>query len=59
MERLRYETPTPIQSQAIPAAMAGRDVIGIAKTGTSIYLCTHFSFLPRVGKNVKLFITYA
>jgi ATP-dependent RNA helicase RhlE len=29
-----YETPTPIQSQAIPAIMGGRDVIGCAQTGT-------------------------
>lgn len=29
-----YETPTPIQAQAIPSAMAGRDVLGIAQTGT-------------------------
>ena len=29
-----YTTPTPIQAQAIPAAMEGRDVLGIAQTGT-------------------------
>ncbi len=29
-----YETPTPIQAQAIPAVMAGRDLLGIAQTGT-------------------------
>ncbi len=29
-----YLTPTPIQAQAIPAVMSGRDVIGIAQTGT-------------------------
>ena len=29
-----YTTPTPIQEQAIPAVMAGRDVLGIAMTGT-------------------------
>jgi ATP-dependent RNA helicase RhlE len=29
-----YTTPTPIQSQAIPAALEGRDVLGIAQTGT-------------------------
>src|SRR6201999_804297 len=29
-----YETPTPIQAQAIPVALAGRDVLGIAQTGT-------------------------
>ena len=29
-----YDTPTPIQAQAIPVALAGRDVLGIAQTGT-------------------------
>jgi len=29
-----YETPTPIQAQAIPEALKGRDVLGIAQTGT-------------------------
>ncbi|CCC71438.1 hypothetical protein NCAS_0H01280 [Naumovozyma castellii] len=33
-KNLRYETLTPIQSQAIPAIMSGRDVIGISKTGS-------------------------
>jgi superfamily II DNA/RNA helicase len=30
----RYVTPTPIQAQAIPLLVAGRDLIGIAQTGT-------------------------
>lgn len=29
-----YKTPTPIQDQAIPILLEGRDVIGIANTGT-------------------------
>ena len=29
-----YETPTPIQAQAIPYALQGKDVLGIAQTGT-------------------------
>lgn len=29
-----YETPTPIQAGAIPPALMGRDVLGIAQTGT-------------------------
>jgi ATP-dependent RNA helicase RhlE len=29
-----YTTPTEIQSQAIPAVLSGRDIIGCAKTGT-------------------------
>ncbi len=30
----KYETPTPIQEQAIPVALNGRDLLGIAQTGT-------------------------
>jgi len=29
-----YETPTPIQQQAIPVALMGRDILGCAQTGT-------------------------
>lgn len=34
IEDAGYETPTPIQAEAIPHALAGRDVLGIAQTGT-------------------------
>jgi ATP-dependent RNA helicase RhlE len=34
LEESGYTIPTPIQAQAIPLAMAGRDVLGIAQTGT-------------------------
>ncbi|AKO97503.1 Superfamily II DNA and RNA helicase [Marinovum algicola DG 898] len=34
VEEAGYETPTPIQAGAIPAALQGRDVLGIAQTGT-------------------------
>jgi ATP-dependent RNA helicase DeaD len=34
LAHLGYERPTPIQEQAIPALLAGRDVIGQAQTGT-------------------------
>ncbi|GAB3333485.1 DEAD/DEAH box helicase [Larkinella ripae] len=34
IEEAGYERPTPIQQQAIPLAMAGHDVLGIAQTGT-------------------------
>jgi ATP-dependent RNA helicase RhlE len=30
----KYLTPTPIQAQAIPPLLAGRDVLGLAQTGT-------------------------
>ncbi|KAI8977951.1 P-loop containing nucleoside triphosphate hydrolase protein [Pilobolus umbonatus] len=34
IRKLKYEKPTSIQAQAIPAIMNGRDVIGVAKTGS-------------------------
>ena len=34
VENAGYETPTPIQEKAIPFALEGRDVLGIAQTGT-------------------------
>ncbi|KFY51844.1 hypothetical protein V497_08810 [Pseudogymnoascus sp. VKM F-4516 (FW-969)] len=34
IKRLGYERPTAIQMQALPAIMSGRDVIGVAKTGS-------------------------
>jgi ATP-dependent RNA helicase RhlE len=34
LEELGYTTPTPIQAQAIPDVLKGRDLMGIAQTGT-------------------------
>ncbi|KAK3383382.1 hypothetical protein B0T24DRAFT_661905 [Lasiosphaeria ovina] len=34
IEGLGFEMPTPIQMQALPVIMSGRDVIGVAKTGS-------------------------
>ena len=34
VEETGYESPTPIQAGAIPPALEGRDVLGIAQTGT-------------------------
>ncbi len=33
-EALGYKSPTPIQEQAIPLALQGRDLIGLAETGS-------------------------
>lgn len=33
-ENLKFKNPTPIQAQAIPLALEGRDVIGLAETGS-------------------------
>lgn len=34
IKKSEFTKPTPIQSQAVPAVLSGRDVIGIAKTGS-------------------------
>jgi superfamily II DNA/RNA helicase len=34
LARMNYQTPTPIQAQAIPLALKGRDIMGTAQTGT-------------------------
>jgi len=34
LEREGYQSPTPIQAQAIPSLLQGRDLLGIAQTGT-------------------------
>ncbi len=34
LDRLKFTTPTPIQFQSIPTALEGKDIMGIAQTGT-------------------------
>lgn len=34
LARMQFAAPTPIQAQAIPLALAGRDILGSAQTGT-------------------------
>jgi len=34
LERINYNIPTPIQAQAIPLALSGKDILGSAQTGT-------------------------
>jgi len=34
LERMQFTTPTPIQAQAIPLALQGKDILGTAQTGT-------------------------
>ena len=34
LEDLKFQTPTPIQEQAFSSIMSGKDVVGIAQTGT-------------------------
>ncbi len=46
-----YHTPTPIQAQTIPLALEGRDVIGIAQTGTGKTASFALPILHRLLQN--------
>lgn len=51
-----YENPTPIQCQALPIVLSGRDIIGIAKTGSGktasfvLPMIVHIMDQPEIGK---------
>ncbi len=46
-----YLTPTPIQAQTIPLALTGRDVVGIAQTGTGKTAAFALPILHRILQN--------
>ncbi|HEX4095624.1 MAG TPA: DEAD/DEAH box helicase, partial [Caulobacteraceae bacterium] len=46
-----YETPTPIQAQAIPPIMQGRDLLGVAQTGTGKTAAFALPILHRLSAN--------
>ncbi|MBX9711617.1 MAG: DEAD/DEAH box helicase [Xanthobacteraceae bacterium] len=46
-----YHTPTPIQAQTIPIAITGRDVVGIAQTGTGKTAAFALPILHRLMEN--------
>ncbi|MGY4327702.1 ATP-dependent RNA helicase RhlE [Bradyrhizobium sp. LB7.2] len=46
-----YVTPTPIQTQTIPTALTGRDVVGIAQTGTGKTAAFALPILHRLLEN--------
>ncbi|GAB6038776.1 hypothetical protein JCM15519_33350 [Fundidesulfovibrio butyratiphilus] len=49
--RLGYETPTPIQQQAIPPVREGKDVMGLAQTGTGKTAAFMLPIIERFLKN--------
>ena len=47
LEQIKFKVPTPIQRKAIPLAIEGKDVVGIAQTGTGK---THAFAIPMVQR---------
>lgn len=45
----KYETPTPIQAQTIPAAIEGKDILGCAQTGTGKTAAFAIPILDYIG----------
>ena len=57
LDELGYETPTPIQAQAIPPLLEGRDLLGHAPTGTGKTAAFALPLLARLdlaGNNVQV-----
>jgi len=50
LERMKFKVPTPIQLKAIPLALEGKDIVGIAQTGTGK---THSFAIPMIQRLVQ------
>lgn len=53
LETLGYEEPTPIQREAIPALLSGKDVLGQAATGTGKTAAFTLPLLQRIAHSAK------
>ena len=53
VERAGYETPSPIQAQAIPPLLEGSDLLGVAQTGTGKTAAFALPLLSRIDESVK------
>src|SRR3954462_2823874 len=50
LEKLAFVTPTPIQAKAIPHVLEGRDLVGIAQTGTGKTLAFGLPIIDRMNE---------
>jgi len=53
LERFKFTSPTPIQEQAIPVGIQGKDVVGIAQTGTGKTLAFGIPMIQRLAQMKK------
>ncbi|MBB4153854.1 ATP-dependent RNA helicase RhlE [Sphingomonas jinjuensis] len=53
LEAKGYETPTPIQRDSIPTVLTGRDLLGIAQTGTGKTAAFVLPSIQRLAENAK------
>lgn len=51
LERMKLIKPTPIQSESIPVALQGQDLIGVAQTGSGKTLAYALSVMTLLEKN--------
>lgn len=54
LQQLKFTIPTPIQHKAIPIAVSGKDVIGIAQTGTGKTLAFALPMLQHITTTQKI-----
>ncbi len=50
LDRLKFKTPTPIQAKAIPLGIEGKDLVGIAQTGTGKTLAFAIPMVQRLSQ---------
>ncbi|MDD5382840.1 MAG: DEAD/DEAH box helicase [Candidatus Margulisbacteria bacterium] len=51
LDRMKFKTPTPIQHKAIPIAIEGKDIIGVAQTGTGKTLAFGIPMIQRLAQS--------
>lgn len=50
LDRMQFKVPTPIQHKAIPVAIEGKDIIGVAQTGTGKTLSFAIPIIQRLAR---------
>lgn len=53
IEKIGFERPTAIQAQALPVVLSGRDVIGVAKTGSGKTMAFVWPMLVHIKDQVR------